>query len=854
MTDICFVNMKLLSNILKSIVLILTVLLVLLFSASLLMQDKVADIILMSLNKNLSVKVDIGSFRLSLLRKFPKASLELNDVLVHSSHDFDSRSFTGINTDTLLSAKLVSVEFKMTDILRGKYNIEKVSAREGVLNLYSDMGGFVNYKISASKETSDNDTFAINLERISLNDIKANYKNLGVKLYISGLIKEGKIKSKISRRDIDFIADGELVMDRFQLNSTTIDKPVITGFDLDLHSSENGILFKKSILKTDNNEFEINGFVASDNQVDLNIKGNKIDVSGLLTYLPERYFRYFSEYKPSGFLTAECKIKGPVTKTKNPHLEITYILKNGQLTHVKSKTSLKNISFSGMITNGLKNNSESGLLSLKDISFSLGQSEFKGSVILSEFRHPKTTIALKGKAFPLLIKDFFDIESIAAVSGSVDLDLNFSTGFWPKEKTTFDDVIALKPRGTLDFNSFSIRFTDYKFAVNDVNGNITLGDHMKARNLSFIYKAQPVKLDGDFSNLPEWLSGRKVLMTVNADISFKRFIPEAFMDDPTPEGKKAGRPSFTMPENLSFNVNFNIDSLTYKTFSSSAIKGSATYKSNLLTFKALDMKSLNGMISGNGFIVRNANKTVLARGSFNLNGIDVNKAFKTFKNFGQDFIKAENLSGSLSGSLSVLIPMDSILNPQIKSLTAEGKYILSDGALINFEPIKQLSSFIEISELENINFDKLENDFSIRNNFLFIPQMDVKSSAADISVNGKHSFGNDYEYHVKVLLSEILSKKRKKNRNKITEFGLVEDDGLGRTSLLLIVGNKGDEVEVGYDIKAAGNQVKENIKSEKQSIKAILNEEYGWYKNDSVPEKKPPEKKPRVKVTWDDSP
>jgi hypothetical protein len=132
--------------------------------------------------------------------------------------------------------------------------------------------------------------------------------------------------------------------------------------------------------------------------------------------------------------------------------------------------------------------------------------------------------------------------------------------------------------------------------------------------------------------------------------------------------------------------------------------------------------------------------------------------------------------------------------------------------------------------------------------------MDVKSSAADISVNGKHSFGNDYEYHVKVLLSEILSKKRKKNRNKITEFGLVEDDGLGRTSLLLIVGNKGDEVEVGYDIKAAGNQVKENIKSEKQSIKAILNEEYGWYKNDSVPEKKPPEKKPRVKVTWDDSP
>ena len=143
-----------------------------------------------------------------------------------------------------------------------------------------------------------------------------------------------------------------------------------------------------------------------------------------------------------------------------------------------------------------------------------------------------------------------------------------------------------------------------------------------------------------------------------------------------------------------------------------------------------------------------------------------------------------------------------MLNPQIKSLTAEGKYILVNGALINFDPVKELSSFIELSELENIHFEKLENDFFIRNNFLYIPQMDVKSSAADLSVNGKHSFDNDYEYHVKMLLSEILSKKRKKNKSNVTEFGVVEDDGLGRTSLLLKIVNKGEDVKVGYDIKA----------------------------------------------------
>jgi hypothetical protein len=265
------------------------------------------------------------------------------------------------------------------------------------------------------------------------------------------------------------------------------------------------------------------------------------------------------------------------------------------------------------------------------------------------------------------------------------------------------------------------------------------------------------------------------------------------------------------------------------------------------------MRSLNGTISGNGFIVQNPNKAFITKGSFNVNQIDVNKAFTTFHNFGQDFLKAENIKGSLSGSFTILLPLDSMLNPLVKSVTAEGKYLLINGALINFDPVKQLSSFIELSELENINFEQMQNDFFIRNNFVYIPQMEVRSTAADLSVNGRHSFENDYEYHVKILLSEILSRKRKKNKSNFSEFGVVEDDGLGRTSLLLKITGKGEEVKVGYDIKAAGNEVKNNIKTERQTLKSILNQEYGWFKSDTSIKQKTTEKKSRFKIIWDET-
>src|SRR5690606_12097893 len=101
-----------------------------------------------------------------------------------------------------------------------------------------------------------------------------------------------------------------------------------------------------------------------------------------------------------------------------------------------------------------------------------------------------------------------------------------------------------------------------------------------------------------------------------------------------------------------------------------------------------------GIISGNGIVVQNSNKSFIGKGNFVVENIDVNEAFITFNNFGQDFIKAENLAGSLSGSITLLLPADSLMNPDIRSIAAEGRYSISDGALVSFDPVKALSRFI----------------------------------------------------------------------------------------------------------------------------------------------------------------
>jgi hypothetical protein len=482
----------------------------------------------------------------------------------------------------------------------------------------------------------------------------------------------------------------------------------------------------------------------------------------------------------------------------------------------------------------------------------LGSSVYTGSLALSDLRLLRANLELKGKVIPAEIKEFFSLTDISAPEGSADIDLRTSGMIPHKEKYSITDFLALETEGGLTFNSFGIGVSNNKIRVDNVTGRLSVSDNITARDLNFTYKGQNIKVDGTFSNLPEWLSGKAVIMTASASIASDRIVAELFLPE---DDKKTNDPeaSFSLPEDMILDLSFDFGNLKYKNFTAENVRGTMNYKPRMMNFKSVTLNSLDGVISGDGFFVQNVNRSFLAKGTFNLNKINIKRTFSVFNNFGQSFIRDENLEGILSGSLTILIPMDHLLHPSVKAVTAEGNYILEKGALVNFEPVKELSEFIDISELENIRFEELANDFFIRNNALYMPQMDVRSSAADLSVNGRHGFDNDYEYHVKILLSEILSRKIPKPKPNTTEFGAVKDDGLGRTSLLLRIEDNGDNVKVGYDVKAAGSQVKNEIKKEKQSLRTILNEEYGWYKNDTAAVQKPATTGTRrFRVTWEE--
>ena len=148
--------------------------------------------------------------------------------------------------------------------------------------------------------------------------------------------------------------------------------------------------------------------------------------------------------------------------------------------------------------------------------------------------------------------------------------------------------------------------------------------------------------------------------------------------------------------------------------------------------------------------------------------------------------------------------------------------------------MRKLSKFIAVSELNDIRFASLKNRIEIKNRKITIPKMEINSTALNLSVSGAHTFDNIMDYHFKLLLGDLLSKKARKAKPENEEFGTIEPDGLGKTAIYISMSGSVDNPRIAYDRSGLKMQMKQNVTNETQNLKSILKGEFGWFKNDST--------------------
>ena len=239
--------------------------------------------------------------------------------------------------------------------------------------------------------------------------------------------------------------------------------------------------------------------------------------------------------------------------------------------------------------------------------------------------------------------------------------------------------------------------------------------------------------------------------------------------------------------------------------------------------------------------------------------ISINQLFYQFENLGQNIITDQHISGRLTADVMFKGRWNKKLVIDPKKIVVMANVGIDNGHLKDVKSLEQIGDYLESNamasafidtkglstKLKDIHFDRLENQIEIRNEVIHIPEMLLTSDAVDINLSGRHDFNNNINYAINFRLREIM-----KQRNE-TEFGIIEDDGLGSRIFLKMEGNTSNPI-ISLDKTAKKDWKKDNWKSEKENIAQILNDEFtGMFGGEKG--EKPKEKPKKYEIEWDDA-
>ena len=213
------------------------------------------------------------------------------------------------------------------------------------------------------------------------------------------------------------------------------------------------------------------------------------------------------------------------------------------------------------------------------------------------------------------------------------------------------------------------------------------------------------------------------------------------------------------------------------------------------------------------------------KANINVSKINIRNSFNAFNNYGQEFILPENIKGIGSAKLSV----DASWGPQYilntKDLKINSYLSIEKGELIDFKPLESLSGYVSLDELKHVRFSNLENSIEVENELVKIPAMEIKSSALSVYISGTHSFNNEIDYNVTLLLSELLSSKFRQKNTTIKEFGEEKKDGKILNTVYFNMKGDTENPKITLDKIRFLEDIKKTIEKEKTIIRNIYDEE-----------------------------
>lgn len=289
----------------------------------------------------------------------------------------------------------------------------------------------------------------------------------------------------------------------------------------------------------------------------------------------------------------------------------------------------------------------------------------------------------------------------------------------------------------------------------------------------------------------------------------------------------------TEPVNFSYRVNGNlrVKSMQYDNARFENIDSKFLVKENHYVFDQLHMNAFEGNATTSVRIELDADDKMVMYFKTDAKKMNVSRMIDSFHDYlvyaDMGDITGENVKGLLSTRMDGKIVLKNF-EPDYNSLLLNGSLNLENGAMINVKPVMEVGKVpgIGIKNLDKLYFSNMSSNLFLFKNELYIPQTEIRTTSFDAMFLGMYSFGEDYSYHIRMFLGEVLTSKSRSNlRKQAKDDGFEEDNDdvtKGRTSIYLVSKSENGKEKAWFDKKNDRKNMVARVSLRKQMVDMLF--------------------------------
>ncbi len=788
-------------------------------------QDEVKAALLGEINKHLKseVTIDPKNIDLTIIKTFPDCSMEFKNVLMLEALKIKKR-------DTLLFAEQLNLHFDISDLWHKKYDIKKITLKNALAKPGLTKAGKPNYIFWEESEAgnSKNDSINFKLDLIQLKNCRIIYRDKQKIFKTDLLIKDLSFKGDFSEAEYDMVSEGKIYINQIAASKKTFLKSKDCNLDITLQVKGNNYLFEKTSLSLNSMLFNLNGnFIYGDSlqKIDVNYEASKLDIATILSLLPEEQKQKASAYKSEGNFYAKGNFK--YEKQNDFKCTSEFGIKNGEITYKPTSTTAQNVNIDGRL---LYSNAASQL-DLTNVYLKINNDELKGSFSLNDFSNPFIHFLVDANANLENLQNFWPIDTLTKLKGNLKINSDVEGLLSDLQNETFSNKVKLDLDASVTNLEAQFKNDETVFAVE--NCLVTAkAREVEVKDLKLKRGSSDISLNAKIPGIFNYLSDKTAPLIITGNLFSNYLKLEDFMMKYKASEDKTAP---LIPKNIQFKLNAAIAKFSYAKFEAQSITGEIEIKDQKAIVSEMKLNTMEGEAEIDAFADNSGNKLDVVLQS-KLKNINISNMFYQFNDFGQATLQEKNLKGFATATVEFSGSWSNALEPDLNSLQSNIDLAIDRGELIDFKPLLSLSKFVDIQDLQKIKFSSLKSVVEIKNKTIYLPSTSLKNSALNIIFWGSHTFDNAIDYHIELLISELLAKKRKHKADE--EFGPVENDPDNKRSAFILMTGTVDKPIIKYDRKGLKENIKKDLKEEKQNLKQLLKEEFGMFKKDSISVKK----------------